>query len=248
MIACGRAARARRRSTTRRRAASPFAAEDVCRASAVGDRCTAPRRVRSGCSVRCDRLVSGEPIDGAARTIVAQPCRAVMAVQPTPRQPPAEQQIEDAQRRRLRQRYRYCPSDRRIPGSRSRSRTRRSAAACRVEQLVVHAVQRLAEADAARIVVVDEDRGLDAVRRPLVGRACSPVSIEMPMSCRSHISSSCATCRIANARPDDAVAAIVGRIRQHAPSPPRGIVSQYDVVCICCSGRSSSPDPTFSFV
>ncbi len=27
-----------------------------------------------------------------------------------------------------------------------------------------------------------------------------------------------------------------------------GIVSQYDVVCICCSGRSSSPDPTFSFV
>ena len=27
-----------------------------------------------------------------------------------------------------------------------------------------------------------------------------------------------------------------------------GIVSQYDVVCICCSGRSSSPEPTFSFV
>ena len=27
-----------------------------------------------------------------------------------------------------------------------------------------------------------------------------------------------------------------------------GIVSQYDDVCICCSGRSSSPEPTFSLV
>ena len=27
-----------------------------------------------------------------------------------------------------------------------------------------------------------------------------------------------------------------------------GIVSQYDEVCICCSGRSSSPEPTFSLV
>ena len=32
------------------------------------------------------------------------------------------------------------------------------------------------------------------------------------------------------------------------PITESGIVSQYDVVCICCSGRSSSPDPTFSFV
>ena len=27
-----------------------------------------------------------------------------------------------------------------------------------------------------------------------------------------------------------------------------GTVNQYAVVCICCSGRSSSPDPTFSLV
>ncbi len=27
-----------------------------------------------------------------------------------------------------------------------------------------------------------------------------------------------------------------------------GIVSQYDDVCICCSGRSSSPEPMFSLV
>jgi hypothetical protein len=25
-------------------------------------------------------------------------------------------------------------------------------------------------------------------------------------------------------------------------------VSQYDEVCICCSGRSRSPEPMFSFV
>ena len=48
-------------------------------------------------------------------------------------------------------------------------------------------------------------------------------------------------------QPDDAVAAIVGRIRQQRHDAA-GIVSQYDVVCICCSGRSSSPEPTFSFV
>ena len=28
----------------------------------------------------------------------------------------------------------------------------------------------------------------------------------------------------------------------------RGMVSQYAVVCICCSGRSSSPEPMFSLV
>ena len=46
---------------------------------------------------------------------------------------------------------------------------------------------------------------------------------------------------------DDAVAPIVGRVWQRAIIDA-GIVSQYDVVCICCSGRSSSPEPTFSFV
>ena len=67
------------------------------------------------------------------------------------------------------------------------------------------------------------------------------------MSWRSHISSSCAICRIANDSPttpsrrsSDAYGS--------APITVSGIVSQYDVVCICCSGRSSSPDPTFSFV
>ena len=43
-------------------------------------------------------------------------------------------------------------------------------------------------------------------------------------------------------QPDDAVAPIVGAVRQRAITAA-GIVSQYDDVCICCSGRSSSPEP-----
>ncbi len=54
-------------------------------------------------------------------------------------------------------------------------------------------------------------------------------------------------CRIANARPTTP---------SRRSSPPNGsaammdegTVSQYDEVCICCSGRLSSPDPTFSLV
>ena len=40
----------------------------------------------------------------------------------------------------------------------------------------------------------------------------------------------------------------IGRAERQRAITSRGIVSQYDVVCICCSGRSSSPEPTFSFV
>ena len=67
------------------------------------------------------------------------------------------------------------------------------------------------------------------------------------MSWPSHISSSCAMFFIANASPTTPS-------RRSSPAngsdaiTPAGIVSQYDEVCICCSGRSSSPDPTFSFV
>ncbi len=43
-------------------------------------------------------------------------------------------------------------------------------------------------------------------------------------------------------KPDDAVAAIVRAVGSDAMTSP-AIVSQYDVVCICCSGRSSSPEP-----
>jgi hypothetical protein len=43
------------------------------------------------------------------------------------------------------------------------------------------------------------------------GMPRSPAPIEMPMSWRSHISSSCATCFIANREPDHAVAPVVGR-------------------------------------
>ena len=122
-------------------------------------------------------------------------------------------------------------------------------------QLLVHAEQRLAEADAAGIVVVDENSRLVRERdrlRPVpcvrsVCSPCSPLPIEMPMSCRSHISSSCATCRIANDRPTTPSrrsSAAYGS----AAITARGIVSQYAVVCISCSGRSSSPEPTFSFV
>ena len=78
-------------------------------------------------------------------------------------------------------------------------------------------------------------------------RSSVPPSTDSPMSCRSHISSSCAMFFIANASPTTPS-------RRSSPAngsdamTPAGIVSQYDDVCICCSGRSSSPEPTFSFV
>ena len=123
------------------------------------------------------------------------------------------------------------------------------------EQLIVHAEQRLAEADAAGIVVVDEDARLVELRagptaapRPAPSAASSsPLPIEMPMSCRSHISSSCATCRIANDSPTTP-SRRSSALNGSAAISSRGSVSQYAVVCICCSGRSSSPEPTFSFV
>ena len=100
------------------------------------------------------------------------------------------------------------------------------------EQLVVHGEQRLAESDAARIVVVDEDARLVADRhrpgrRRAGRRSCRSASIEMPMSWRSHISSSCATCRIANDRPTTPSRRSSDAIRQRGHHAPRGIVSQY---------------------
>src|SRR5437667_12713219 len=110
-----------------------------------------------------------------------------------------EQQIENAQRRRLRERSRVADRS---------DASRTSALALTLgnqmpraaQELAVHAEQRLAEADAARIIVVDEQARVVAPAssgrfeaRRRVGSACSPVSIEMPMSCRSHMRSSCAT-------------------------------------------------------
>ena len=123
------------------------------------------------------------------------------------------------------------------------------------EQLVVHAEQRLAEADAARIVVVDEDARLVAIgarpppappvarRRRVVAAAdrdADVVAVAHQQQLRDlpH----------RERQADDAVAPIVGARTAARPSRSRGIVSQYAVVCICCSGRSSSPEPTFSFV
>ena len=72
-------------------------------------------------------------------------------------------------------------------------------------------------------------------------------SIDSPRSWRSHISSSGATLCIAYASPTTPSRRSAVPYGS-AASTSRGIVSQYDVVCICCSGSSSSPDPTFSFV
>ena len=106
-----------------------------------------------------------------------------------------------------------------------------------VEQFRVHAIERRTEADAARIVVVDEH-----ARALLLGVDRDP-DVDVP----SHMSSSCATCFIANDSPT-----IPSRRSSMAngstPISSAGMVSQYEVVCICCSGRSSSPEPTFSFV
>ena len=57
----------------------------------------------------------------------------------------------------------------------------------------------------------------------------------------------CATERIADARPLTPSRRSSGD-HGNSSSTLRGTVSQYDVVCICCSGRSRSPEPTFSFV
>ena len=78
-------------------------------------------------------------------------------------------------------------------------------------------------------------------------RSSAPPSTDSPMSWPSHISSSCATLRIANARPTTP-SRRSSAANGSAAMTADGIVSQYDDVCICCSGRSSSPEPTFSFV
>ena len=75
---------------------------------------------------------------------------------------------------------------------------------------------------------------------PTRGRLRACPSIDNPRSWPSHISSSCATCRIANASPTTPSRRSSDAERQ-PPHHLAGIVSQYDVVCICCSGRSSSP-------
>ena len=121
--------------------------------------------------------------------------------------------------------------------------------ACRVEQLVVHAEQRLAEADAARIVVVDEDRLRLVRRRRRSTHRRLLAGVDRDADVVADRTSAAA------ARP--AASRTPGRRRRRGDRRTRtaaraitaaGIVSQYDVVCICCSGRSSSPEPTFSFV
>ena len=67
------------------------------------------------------------------------------------------------------------------------------------------------------------------------------------MSWASHISSNCATWRMACDSPTTP-SRRSSPLNGSAVISSRGIVSQYDVVCIWRSGRSSSPDPTFSFV
>ena len=115
------------------------------------------------------------------------------------------------------------------------------------QQLALHPPQRRAEADAAGIGVVEEDPRRIVRASARRQSPSSPAFTDRPMSRASHISSSCATCFIANARP------ITPSRRSSvaygsALMIDSGISSQYDVVCICCSGRSSSPEPTFSLV
>ena len=113
---------------------------------------------------------------------------------------------------------RCCRSGRRTRGSRSRSRTRQSAGAC-LEQLVVHAEQRLAEADAARIVVVDEDRAGSAVALRCRSRC----------RCRAGRTSAAAARSAASQTPGPTTPSRRSSgAYGSAAITPRGIVSQYD--------------------
>ena len=146
----------------------------------------------------------------------------------------------------------FGPDARRAAGL---ARAGRDQLARALEQQPVHLEQRPAEADAARIVVVDEDVRSAAQRlrrrRPCrrsasIARATRRRSTRR---CRADRTSAAAARRAASRTPARRRRRADRRRRTAAPpSPPAGIVSQYDEVCICCSGRSSSPDPTFSFV
>ena len=98
------------------------------------------------------------------------------------------------------------------------------------QQLLLHAPQRSAEADAAGISVVDENARRRLRRnRPSFRPACST---DRPTSRASHINRSCATCFMANASPTTPSrrsSAAYGS----AFITDNGISNQSDVVCIC---------------
>ena len=115
----------------------------------------------------------------------------------------------------------------------------------RLEQLVVHPEQRLAEPDAARVVVVDEDplRSFPTLRR-------RPADLAPIRPARSRIDRDADVVAIAHQQqlrdlphrerqPDDAVAAIVGGVRQRAPSPrPESSASTPSCASAARAGRA----------
>ncbi|MCK7518756.1 MAG: hypothetical protein MZV64_14040 [Ignavibacteriales bacterium] len=170
---------------------------------------------------------------------------------------------EDLQRHVLRPRRRRRPSGPTHDGQPdSQGQPAMSSRVC-ADQVAVHPEQRLAEPDAARVVVVDEDARLVAVlerRRPTTRparRRRAPA--RRSAASRGRADRHADVVRVAHQQqlrdlphrvrqPDHAVPAVVAARRAARVISSRGIVSQYDVVCICCSGRSSSPEPTFSLV
>ena len=231
------APRARRRTTPScSRHSPPRALEDRDRRSRGRDRRREDSAIARGPPGRCrgcDRRASSKRCAQPARLERHAAARVRSAADRESAAPPPSRAD------------RCCRSVRRSRGSRSRTRTPRSAAACSSSSSSCMPEQRRAEADAAGIVVVDEDlRGSGPARRRLavaaVDRDADVVAVAHQQQLRDLLHR--------ERQADDAVAPIVGRERQQRPSPSPGIVSQYDVVCICCSGRSSSPEPTFSFV
>ena len=155
------------------------------------------------------------------------------------------QQIENPQRRDLCQRTGVADRPDTARDIRSRTRTRRSAGACRRAARACIPNSGALKPMPPGIVVVDEDPLRSGGRhRPPPLRRC-----RSRCRCRGRRTSAAAA-RPASARtPARRRRRGDRRTRTAArPSPSAGIVSQYDVVCICCSGRSSSPEPTFSFV
>ena len=102
----------------------------------------------------------------------------------------------------------------------------------------------------AGVVVVDEDARL--VGQPLAAPACRLAArAAAPPRCRCPDGRTSAAAAPPGAWRTTSATIPSRRSSGAYGSAARtrgGTVSQYDVVCICCSGRSSSPEPMFSFV
>ena len=192
----GTRAGTRRRSTT----TAPWGVVEPRRALELGQ--LSPRLERQ--AVVTHRLV-GELAPAAARPGPGVPPLRTMSRR-RDRSMGLEQAVEQRRGNGLGAGARPRRQDRRTTDSRSRTDTSESASRVSASSVAVQPEQGLAEADAARVVVVDEDARLErravqpgpaAAPGQPVAAAPSPASTDRPMSCRSHISSSWATLRIA---------------------------------------------------